>query len=64
MFNRVVGQVEGLAGQVNFKGSLPRSENNVLQPMLHPDLSYLEKSKKYTLCLSIATAKTCTVGKN
>ena len=25
------------AGQVNFRGSLPRSENNVLQPMLHPD---------------------------
>ena len=24
------------AGQVNFRGSLPRSENNVLQPMLHP----------------------------
>ena len=24
------------AGQVNFKGSLPRSENNGLQPMLHP----------------------------
>ena len=24
------------AGQVNFRGSLPRSENNILQPMLHP----------------------------
>ena len=24
------------AGQVNFRGSLPCSENNVLQPMLHP----------------------------
>ena len=24
------------AGQVNFRGSLPSSENNVLQPMLHP----------------------------
>ena len=24
------------AGQVNFRGSLPRSEN-VLQPMLHPE---------------------------
>ena len=23
-------------GQVNFRGSLPQSENNVLQPMLHP----------------------------
>ena len=32
----VVGQVEVKAGQVNFRGSLPRSENNVLQPMLHP----------------------------
>ena len=26
----------GGAGQVNFSGSLPRSVNNVLQPMLHP----------------------------
>ena len=24
------------AGQVNSRGSLPHSENNVLQPMLHP----------------------------
>ena len=23
-------------GQVNFRGSLPCSQNNVLQPMLHP----------------------------
>ena len=28
------GQVEVPAGQVNFRGSLPRSENNVLQPVL------------------------------
>ena len=25
------------AGQVNIRGSLPRSENSDLQPMLHPD---------------------------
>ena len=31
-------QVEVPAGQFNFRGSLPRSENNVLQPMLHPGL--------------------------
>ena len=36
MFNRVAGQVEVPAGQVNLRVSLPRSENNVLQPMLHP----------------------------
>ena len=36
-YNRVAGQVEVPAGQVNFRGSLPRSANNVLQPMLHPD---------------------------
>ena len=28
--------MEGPAGQVDLKGSLPCSENNVLQPMLHP----------------------------
>ena len=32
----VAGQVEVPVGQVNFRGSLPRSANNVLQPMLHP----------------------------
>ena len=39
LLNTVAGKVEVLAGQVNFRGSLPRSENNVLQPMarLHPD---------------------------
>ena len=26
------------AGQVNFRGNLPCSENNVLQPVLHPDM--------------------------
>ena len=36
LFNRVAGQVEVPAGQVNLRGSLPRSENNVLQPMLQP----------------------------
>ena len=34
---RVAGQREVQTGQVNFRGSLPRSENSVLQPMLHPD---------------------------
>ena len=37
LLNRVAGQVEVPAGQVNFRGSLPHSENNVLQPILHPD---------------------------
>ena len=32
------------AGQVNFRGSLPRLANNVSQPMLHPD----EFSNTYT----------------
>ena len=43
---KVTGQVEVLAGQVNLKGSLPRSANNVLQPMLHPELwnkAYIHK---------------------
>ena len=35
LFSREVGQVEVLAGQVNFGGSLPRSAGNVLEPMLH-----------------------------
>ena len=30
LFNRVAGQVEVPTGQVNFRGSLPRSANNVL----------------------------------
>ena len=38
MFNRVAGQVEVPTGQVNFRGSLPRSVNDLLQPMLHPDV--------------------------
>ena len=29
--------MEVAAGQVNFKDSLPPSENNCLQPMLHPE---------------------------
>ena len=37
ILNEVAGQVEVQAGQVNFRGSLLRSENDVLQPMLHPD---------------------------
>ena len=37
------GQEEVPVGQVNFRASLPRSENNVLQYMLHPD-SYVDKT--------------------
>ena len=47
--------MEVLEGEVNFMGSLPRSENNVFRPMLHPVgvnllmftciLKYAEKSK-------------------
>ena len=36
LFDRVAGQVDVLAGQVNFRGSLPCSEKIVQQPMLHP----------------------------
>ena len=36
LFDRVVGQVEVWAGQVNFRGSLPCSASNVLEPMLQP----------------------------
>ena len=35
-FKTVAGQAELLAGQVNFRGSFPRSVNNVLLPILHP----------------------------
>ena len=38
--NRVMGQVEVQGGQINVRGSLPRSENNVLQPLLHPTLTH------------------------
>ena len=36
LFNRDMGQVEVLAGQVNFRGTLPCSASNALEPMLHP----------------------------
>ena len=36
LYLTVAGQVEVLAGEVNFMGSLPRLENNVFRPMLHP----------------------------
>ena len=36
LFNRVAWQVEVLAGQVNFRGSLPCLASDVLKPMLHP----------------------------
>ena len=36
LFNRVTGQVEVTAGQINFRVSLPYSASNVLEPMLHP----------------------------
>ena len=35
-FDRVAGQVRVPAGQVNFRGSLPRWASNVLEPMLYP----------------------------
>ena len=36
LFERVAWQVKVPAGQVNLRGGLPRSENVVLQLMLHP----------------------------
>ena len=36
LFNRVAGQVEVPAGQVNFRSSLPCWASNVLEPMLYP----------------------------
>ena len=41
LFNLVAGQVQVPAGQVpagqvNFRGSLPYSESNLMEPMLHP----------------------------
>ena len=36
LLNRVAGQLEVPTGQVNFRGSLPCSASNVLEPMLHP----------------------------
>ena len=44
----MAGQVEVLVGQVNFRGSLPRSENNVLQPMLHPECPPWQQSMAVT----------------
>ena len=41
LFNGVVGQVEVQVGQVNLRGSLPCSENNVLQTMLHPAKAFV-----------------------
>ena len=38
LFNRVAGQVDVLAGQVNLWGRLPCSASNVLEPTLHPGL--------------------------
>ena len=37
LFNKVAGQVEVLAGQVNFRASFPRTARDVLEPMFHPD---------------------------
>ena len=34
------------AGQVNFRGSLHCSENNVLQPMLHPAMMQVKKGAR------------------
>ena len=41
LFNRVEGQAEVPAGQVNLRGSFPCSASNVLEPMLHPALDQL-----------------------
>ena len=43
--------MEVQAGQVNFRGSLPYSENNVLQPILHP--GYITTQEKKWKKLSI-----------
>ena len=32
------------AGQVNLRGSLPRSESNVLEPMFHPEQAKTEEA--------------------
>ena len=45
-FNRVAGKVEVLAGQVNFRGSLPRSARMALELMLH---SAREPDKVFTV---------------
>ena len=40
--------MEVLVGQVNFRGSLPRSASDVLEPMLHPGKRNMKKlSFKY-----------------
>ena len=39
LINRMAGQVEVPAGHVNFRGSSPCSENNVLQAILRPDIA-------------------------
>ena len=44
LFKRVAGQVEVLAGQANFRGSLLCPASNVLEPMLHPDKECLSYS--------------------
>ena len=36
LYLTVAGQVEVLAGEVNFRGSLPRSENNVFSTYVAP----------------------------
>ena len=38
LVNRVAEQVEVPVGQVNFRGSLPCSASNDLEPMFHPVL--------------------------
>ena len=42
LFNRVVGQVDVPAEPIDFRGSLPCSASNVLEPMLHPDMFLIE----------------------
>ena len=55
LFNRVAGQVEVVAGQVNFRGCLPRLASNVLEPMLHPALLYIFSNKVLSLHIHIRT---------
>ena len=38
LYNRVAGQVEVPVGQLNLSDIFPHSANNVLEPILHPDI--------------------------
>ena len=54
LFNRVAGQVEVLVGQVNYRGSLPCSASNILEPILHPALQIIGlKRGKEIVCIEV-----------